>query len=127
MTIFTRFVAVVLVVLFTCSLHAAPPVTQPSNCAVDEYSSNEHGVTTCKKVPACKGDGEIISYDQANQKFVCKKLIQCGCPNTNVPCSERKRREQAVYINGKNECLYVPDCEKTHQNYVFEGGKYYCR
>jgi hypothetical protein len=127
MTIFTRFIAVLLVSFFALPLYATPPVAQPNNCAVDEYPSDEHGVTTCKKVPACNSAGEIISYDQSLQKFVCKKNMQCGCANTNVPCTAAKRREQAVYINGKNECISVPDCEAEKKNYVFDGTRYYCR
>ena len=94
---------------------ATPPVAAPFQCAFDEYPSTDNGVTTCKKVPTCKKD-EVNSYDTATQKFVCKKLVICD-----------PKRQQAAYINGKNVCIDIPDCEGKGQHYAFDGTKMICK
>ncbi len=91
----------------------AAPATAPK-CNLNEFPATENGMTVCKKVPACV-KGEIISYDTATQKFACKKLVECD-PKT----------QQAAYINGKNVCIDVPNCERQGKHYAFDGTKMVC-
>lgn len=95
---------------------AASTTTTPTTpkCALDEFPATENGTTTCKKVPSCTKN-EVISYDTATQKFACKKLVQCD-PKT----------QQAAYINGKNVCIDVPNCERQGKHYAFDGSKMVC-
>lgn len=93
----------------------APADTPTVKCALDEFPVVKNGVTTCTKVPTCTKD-EVNSYDTATQKFVCKKLIKCD-----------PRHQQAAYVNGKNVCIDVPDCEKQGKHYAFDGSKMVCQ
>lgn len=94
---------------------AAPAATTPT-CALDEFPATENGSTTCKKVPACKNKGEVISYDSTAQKFVCKKILECD-----------PKKQQAAYINGKNVCIDIPNCEARGLTYAFDGTKMICK
>jgi hypothetical protein len=93
----------------------AVPADTQFKCAFDEYQSTDNGVTVCKKVPTCAKD-EVNSYDTTMQKFVCKKLVICD-----------PRTQQAAYINGKNVCIDVPNCEKAGMHYAFDGTKMVCQ
>lgn len=94
---------------------ATPPVAAPLQCALDEFPSTEYGITSCKKVPRCK-DNEVTSYDTKLQKFICQKILKCDPKN-----------QQAAYIDGKNVCMDIPDCERKGQRYAFDGKKMFCQ
>ncbi len=102
----------------TTSSETSAPSSQNTQlkCAMDEYPSTENGVAMCKKVPSCSSKNEVISYDATIQKFVCKKLVQCD-----------PKRQQAAFVNGKNVCIDVPDCEKQGKHYAFDGSKMVCQ
>lgn len=118
--------AITLGITISASAFAQNVATPPANntataattptCALDEFPSTENGTTTCKKVPACKTKGEIISYDNTTQKFTCKKLIECD-----------PKKQQAAYVNGKNVCIDIPNCEARGLTYAFDGTKMICK
>ena len=94
---------------------AAAPVVADVKCDFDEYPSTVGGSTVCKKVPTCTKD-EVNSYDTATQKFICKKLVKCD-----------PKHQQAAYINGKNVCIDIPNCERQGMHYAFDGTKMICK
>ena len=105
----------VLGLLCGSSAWADPPPPSTVKCALNEYPETVNGTTTCKKVPSCTKD-EVISYDTTTQKFACKKLVLCD-----------PRHQQAAYINGKNVCIDVPNCDGKGQHYAFDGTKMVCQ
>lgn len=117
------FIAAIMVFGITCSVSAwaettPPPATPPAEtkCALDEAPVTENGATVCRKVPSCNKKDEAISYDTATQKFMCKKLVLCD-----------PKRQQAAYVDGKNVCIDIPNCEAQGRSYAFDGTKMVCK
>ncbi|MBY0428020.1 MAG: hypothetical protein K2Q32_02255 [Alphaproteobacteria bacterium] len=123
------FLAITLLVLGllcenTALAQTTPPANPPANpppasttikCNFDEYPAKENGSTVCRKVPTCKSD-EVNSYDTASQKFICKRILKCD-----------PKHQQAAYINGKNVCIDIPNCDGPGKHYAFDGTKMICQ
>ncbi len=112
------FIAALMVMGITCGASAWAQSTPPSEikCALDEAPVKEGTVTICRKVPSCNKKDEAISYDTATQKFMCKKLVLCD-----------PKRQQAAYVDGKNVCIDIPNCEAQGRSYAFDGVRMVCK